>query len=138
MPPREPFNAPGAPPPVWPFSAALRAGGFVFVSGQVSEDLASGTPVQGDVAIQTRQALENVRLLLEAAGSGLDRLVKTTVFLADIRDFDAMNAVYREVVPPPFPTRSTVEAKLSDPWLRVEIEAIALAGDGTASAREEG
>jgi 2-iminobutanoate/2-iminopropanoate deaminase len=131
---KQPFNAPGAPTPPFPFSAALRANGFVFVSGQVSEDLVSGQPIPGDVRAQTRQVLENVRTLLRAAGSDIDRLVKTTVFLADVREFDAMSEVYRAMIPPPFPTRSAVEAKLSDPWVLVEIEAVALAGD----ASEEG
>jgi enamine deaminase RidA (YjgF/YER057c/UK114 family) len=78
------------------------------------------------VTSQTRQCIANIQAILEAGGSSLDRLVKTTVFLADLRLFDAMNAVYRELIPEPRPGRSTVEAKLARPDILVEIEAIAL------------
>jgi len=80
-----------------------------------------------DVASQTRQTIANLRAILEAGGSSLDRLVKTTVFLADMRTFDAMNEVYTELIPEPRPGRSTVEARLARPELLVEIEGIALA-----------
>ena len=73
---------------------------------------------------QTRQAIDNVRAILEAGGSSLQKLVKTTVFLADMRTFDAMNAAYRELIPEPRPGRSTIEARLARPELLVEIEAI--------------
>jgi enamine deaminase RidA (YjgF/YER057c/UK114 family) len=77
-----------------------------------------------DVGSQTRQAIENVRAILEAGGSSLQKLVKTTVFLDDMRTFEQMNAVYRELIPEPRPGRSTIEAKLARPELLVEIEAI--------------
>ncbi|HYW86230.1 MAG TPA: RidA family protein, partial [Chloroflexota bacterium] len=80
-----------------------------------------------DVASQTRQTIDNLRAVLEAGGSSLGKLVKTTVFLADMRTFDDMNAVYRELIPEPRPGRSTVEARLARPDLLVEIEGIALA-----------
>lgn len=116
-----------APAPGLPFSAGIRANGFIFTSGQVGSDPRSGQVVGLDVASQTRQTIANLKAVLEAGGSSLDRLVKTTVFLADLRLFDAMNEVYRELIPEPRPGRSTVEARLARPEILVEIEGIALA-----------
>ena len=110
-----------------PFSAGIKANGFIFTAGQVGVDPKTNTLAGPDVGSQTRQTIENLKAILEAGGSGLDRMVKTTVFLADMRLFEAMNAVYREMVPEPRPSRSTVEARLARPELLVEIEAIALA-----------
>ena len=125
---REAIRPSGATSPALPFSPGIRAGGFVFVSGQVALDPETGALVgSGDVRAQARQALANVRRVLEAAGSGMDKLVKVTVFLADIGEFAAMNDVYRDVVPEPYPARSTVEAELARPEFLVEIEAVALA-----------
>jgi 2-iminobutanoate/2-iminopropanoate deaminase len=107
-----------------PFSAGMRANGFVFASGQVGTDPRTGQVAGPDVASQTRQAIDNLRAVLEAGGSSLDALVKTTVFLADIRLFDTMNAAYRELIPEPRPGRSTIEARLARPELLVEIEGI--------------
>ena len=121
---REVVTRSDMPSPSLPFSAGMRANGFVFTSGQVGTDPRSGQVAGPDVASQTRQAIDNVRAVLEAGGSSLDRLVKTTVFLADMRLFEAMNAVYRELIPEPRPGRSTVEARLARPELLVEIEGI--------------
>jgi 2-iminobutanoate/2-iminopropanoate deaminase len=115
------------PSPSLPFSAGIRANGFVFTAGQVGTDPRTGQIAGPDVASQTRQTIDNLRAVLEAGGSSLDKLVKTTVFLADMRTFDDMNAVYRELIPEPRPGRSTVEARLARPDLLVEIEGIALA-----------
>jgi reactive intermediate/imine deaminase len=112
------------PAPSLPFSAAIKANGFVFTSGQVGTDPRTGKLAGPDIASQTRQVIANVRAILEAGGSSLDRLVKTTVFLADMRLFEEMNAVYRELIPEPRPGRSTVEARLARPDLLVEIEAV--------------
>ena len=110
-----------------PFSPALGAGPLVFVSGQVSVDRTSGAVVGTDVASQTTQVLDNLRDVLAGAGLDLDDLVKTTVFLTDIKDFGAMNEVYRARFAPPRPTRSTVEVSaLARPEFKVEIEGIAL------------
>jgi 2-iminobutanoate/2-iminopropanoate deaminase len=117
----------GVPAPSLPFSAGIRANGFIFTAGQVGADPRSGQVVGSDVASQTRQAIANLQAVLEAGGSSLDRLVKTTVFLADLRTFDAMNEVYRELIPEPRPGRSTIEARLARPEILVEIEGIALA-----------
>ena len=125
---REVVTRSDMPSPSLPFSAGMRANGFVFTSGQVGTDPRSGQVAGPDVASQTRQAIDNLRAVLEAGGSSLDRLVKTTVFLADIRLFEAMNAVYRELIPEPRPGRSTVEARLARPELLVEIEGIGVVG----------
>jgi 2-iminobutanoate/2-iminopropanoate deaminase len=115
------------PAPALPFSAGIKANGFVFTAGQVGTDPSTGKVVGPDVASQTRQAIANVRAILEAGGSSLEQLVKTTVFLADLRTFEEMNAVYRELIPEPRPGRSTVEARLARPEILVEIEGIAVA-----------
>lgn len=114
-----------APAPNLPFSAGIRANGFVFTAGQVGTDPRTGQLAGADVRSQTRQTIANLRAVLEAGGSSLDKLVKTTVFLADLRTFDAMNEVYRELIPEPRPGRSTVEARLARPEILVEIEGIA-------------
>lgn len=113
------------PAPNLPFSAGIRANGFVFTAGQVGTDPRTGELAGADVRSQTRQTIANLRAVLEAGGSSLDKLVKTTVFLADLRTFDAMNEVYRELIPEPRPGRSTVEARLARPEILVEIEGIA-------------
>lgn len=110
-----------------PFSVGIKANGFVFTAGQVGTDPQTGKVVGLDIVSQTRQTIANLQAVLEAGGSSLDRLVKTTVFLADLRTFDAMNEIYRELIPEPRPGRSTVEAKLARPEILVEIEGIALA-----------
>ena len=113
------------PSPPLPFSAGIRANGFVFTAGQVGADPRTGQMAGPDVGSQTRQTIANLKAVLEAGGSSLDRLVKTTVFLADLRLFDEMNAAYRELIPEPRPARSTVEARLARPEILVEIEGIA-------------
>jgi 2-iminobutanoate/2-iminopropanoate deaminase len=125
---REVVTRADIPAPSLPFSAGIRANGFVFTSGQVGTDPRTGQVAGPDVASQTRQVIANVRAVLEAGGSSLDQLVKTTVFLADMRLFEEMNAVYRELIPEPRPGRSTVEARLARPELLVEIEGIGVVG----------
>jgi 2-iminobutanoate/2-iminopropanoate deaminase len=116
------------PPSSLPFSAGIRANGFVFTAGQVGTDPRTGQIAGPDVASQTRQCIANVQAILEAGGSSLAQLVKTTVFLADMRLFEEMNAAYRELIPEPRPGRSTIEARLARPELLVEIEAVAVVG----------
>ncbi|RMF38973.1 MAG: RidA family protein [Chloroflexi bacterium] len=116
-----------APKAVGPYSQAVRAGGFVFVAGQIGLDPATGQMVEGGIAAQTRQALENLRAILEAAGSGLDRVVKTTVYMADLNDFPTMNGIYAEFFPQGPPARATVGVAALPLGALVEIEAIALA-----------
>jgi 2-iminobutanoate/2-iminopropanoate deaminase len=109
-----------------PYSQGIRAGGFVFVSGQLG--LKPGdAAIEGDVAQQTEQVLSNIGAILEAAGSSFDRIVKTTVFLADLGDFAAMNEVYARHVGDRPPARSTFEVAALPSGARVEIEAIAVA-----------
>jgi 2-iminobutanoate/2-iminopropanoate deaminase len=112
-----------------PYSQAIRAGDLVFVSGQLAFRPGEQSLVPGGIAEQTEQVLANLSAILEAAGSSLDRLVKTTVFLQDMADFAGMNEVYARHVGSSPPARSTVEvAKLPFPGALVEIEAVALVG----------
>ena len=115
-------NAPGA---IGPYSQGIRANGFVFASGQIGLDPATGEFVKGGIVEQSRQALLNVQNVLEAAGSGLDKAVKTTVFLKDINDFAAMNAVYSEFFKTDCPARSAVQVAALPKGALVEIEVIA-------------
>jgi 2-iminobutanoate/2-iminopropanoate deaminase len=115
----------GAPRAIGPYSQALRAGGFLFTAGQVGFDPASGTLVDGGIGEQTRQVLQNIRAILEAGGSGLVQVVKTTVFLVDMADFAAMNEVYAEAFGTHRPARSTVAVAALPRGARVEIEAVA-------------
>jgi 2-iminobutanoate/2-iminopropanoate deaminase len=123
---REPIATDGAPKAIGPYSQAIRAGDFLFVSGQTPLDPATGVMVDGDVAVQTRRVLDSVGAILAAGGSGFDRVVRTSVFLKDMNDFAAMNAVYAEYFPSPQPARSTIEAARLPRDARVEIDVIAL------------
>ncbi|HYY59101.1 MAG TPA: RidA family protein [Pyrinomonadaceae bacterium] len=126
---REIIRTESAPQAIGPYSQAVRAGGFVFASGQIPLDPATGEFVAGGIVEQTEQVLRNLSALLEASGTDLDRVVKTTVFLADMNDFAAMNEVYgRYFKGGAPPARSTVAASGLPRAARVEIEAIALAG----------
>lgn len=107
-----------------PFSHGFRGGSLVFTSGQVGVDPETGEVAEG-IEEQTRQTLENVEAVLEAAGCSRKDVIKATVFLTDIRDYDGMNKVYGSFFSKPYPARSCVEAKLANPKLKVEIEAIA-------------
>jgi 2-iminobutanoate/2-iminopropanoate deaminase len=117
-------NAPGA---IGPYSQAVKANGMVFCSGQIPIDPATGEFVSDDVAEQTEQVLKNLGAVLEAAGSSFDHVVKTTVFLADMGDFAAMNEVYGRYFSDNKPARATVQAAGLPKNARVEIECIALA-----------
>ena len=119
-----------APKAIGPYSQAVSAGGFVFTSGQIPLDPQTAEFVSGGIAEQTEQVLRNLSAVLAAAGTGLERVVKTTVFLADMNDFAAMNEVYGRFFAMEPPARSTVEAAALPRNARVEIEAIALAGQG--------
>lgn len=114
-----------APGPVGPYSQAVRHGGLVFASGQVAIDPVSGEVVDGGVAEQTDLVLKNLRAVLEAAGSGLDRVLKCNVYLADIGDFEAMNEVYKRYFTKDYPARLTVAVGSMFGGLAVEIDAIA-------------
>ena len=121
-------TAPGAPAAVGPYSHAVRTGGLLFCSGQVALDPETDAFVGGDVAAQTRRVVENVRAVLAAAGVGLDAVVKTTVFLQTMDDFQAMNAVYADAFGDHRPARSTVAVAGLPLGARVEIEVVAEVG----------
>lgn len=116
-----------APQAIGPYSQAIKSNGLVFASGQIPIDPQTGQFVPGGIAEQTEQVLKNLVAVLEAAGSGLKRVVKTTVFLADMQEFAAMNEVYAKFFTEDPPARATVEAARLPRDARVEIEAIALA-----------
>lgn len=120
----------GAPAAIGPYSQAMVSGGVVYTAGQIAMDPASGELVAGDVGVQTDRVLRNLRAVLEAAGSGLDRVLKTTVFLADMADFTAMNEVYARHFGDHRPARSTVQAGGLPRNVAVEIDAIAVVGQG--------
>jgi 2-iminobutanoate/2-iminopropanoate deaminase len=110
-----------------PYSQAIRANGFVFVSGQLSLEPDHAEIVGESIQEQTEKVFDNLQAILEEAGSGLDRIVKTTVFLADLGDFQGMNEVYARRVGQPPPARATVEVAKLPSGAKVEVEAIALA-----------
>jgi 2-iminobutanoate/2-iminopropanoate deaminase len=124
---REIISTDKGPKAIGPYSQAIKANGFVFISGQTAFDPAAGKPIEGDTAKQTERTLENLKAILEAAGSSLDRAVKVSVFLKDMNDFSAMNEVYARYFPANPPARSTVEVARLPRDFRVEIDLIALA-----------
>jgi len=130
LPERNVVSTDRAPVAVGAYSQAIHTGDLVFTAGQLGIDPASGEFSAPDVAGQAEQALANLSAILDAAGSGLDRLVKVTVFLADIADWPALNDVYSRLVPEPFPARSAFAVKDLPRGARVEIEAIASVGPG--------
>ncbi|MBI3668717.1 MAG: RidA family protein [Acidobacteria bacterium] len=115
------------PKAIGPYSQAIKANGFIFVSGQIPLDPRTQQLVDGDVTRQTERVLENLKGIVEAAGSSLDRAVKTTVYLKDLGDFAAMNDVYGRYFASNAPARATIEAARLPRDVRVEIELIALA-----------
>jgi 2-iminobutanoate/2-iminopropanoate deaminase len=117
-------QAPNGPEPLGPYSILTEANGFVFCSGMVSIDPATGNRVDGDVAAQTHQVMKNIGAVLGDVGLGYDDIVKTTIFLADIADFPRVNDVYSEYVGQAKPARSTIEAGALPGGFSVEIECI--------------
>jgi 2-iminobutanoate/2-iminopropanoate deaminase len=117
-----------APAAIGPYSQAIRVGGFVFTAGQVGAEPTDGALADG-VAAQADRALRNLAAVLAEAGSSFDRVVKTTIFLTDMGDFQAVNEVYASHLAPPFPARSTITVKALPKGALVEIEMIALASD---------
>ncbi len=127
---REPISTQSAPQAIGPYSQAIKANGLVFTSGQVALDPQTGALVQGDVAAQTEQSLKNIAAILKAAGSGLNKVVKSTVFLKNMNDFAMMNEVYARYFKAAGnqapPARSTVEVARLPKDALVEIDVIAL------------
>ena len=119
------ISSPNAPQAIGPYSPAIRAGQLLFVSGQVPIDPATGNMIEGGIADQTRRVLDNVGALLLAAGRSFGDVVRTTVFLADMNDFAAMNEVYGQYFAEPYPARATVQVARLPKDARVEIDVIA-------------
>ncbi|MDR1990654.1 MAG: RidA family protein [Acidobacteriaceae bacterium] len=122
---KQAVSAPDAPKAIGPYSAALRAGSLLFISGQVPLDPVSGVMVDGTIEEQTSRVLNNIGALLAAAGLTFRHVTKTTVFLADMNDFAAMNRIYQTFFDEPYPARSTVQAARLPRDARIEIDAIA-------------
>jgi 2-iminobutanoate/2-iminopropanoate deaminase len=122
---RQAVTTPSAPPAIGPYSQAIRAGSLLFVSGQIPLDPATGTLVEGDLATQTHRVFQNLEAILVAAGATFDNVVRTTVYLADMNDFPAMNAVYATYFTSPAPARATVQAARLPKDARIEIDLIA-------------
>jgi 2-iminobutanoate/2-iminopropanoate deaminase len=118
-----------APQPIGPYSAGIKTDCFVFTAGQIAIDPVTGELVSGGIAVETRQVLNNIQNILEAAGSSMDLVVKTTVFLRDMSDFSEMNAVYAEFFKQNPPARSTVQVSALPKNVAVEIEATAILKD---------
>jgi 2-iminobutanoate/2-iminopropanoate deaminase len=123
--PKQAISSPDAPKPAGAYSPAIRAGQLLFVSGQIPIDPSTGAMIAPDVAAQTRQVLENVGAVLNAAGLSFDHVVRTTVFLADMNDFAVVNEVYGKYFSEPRPARSTVQVARLPRDARIEIDAIA-------------
>lgn len=122
------ITSPDAPTAVGPYSQAVSAGPWVFTAGQIPLDPASGALISGDIEAQTTRVLENLKALLTASGLDFSHVVKTTVFLVDLNDFAAMNAVYSKYFAVPFPARSTIQVAALPKGAQVEIEAVAFQG----------
>ena len=123
---KEIVSTAAAPAAIGPYSQAIRAGGWIWVSGQIPTDPDTGEIVEGTIEVQTERALRNLSAVLEAAGSGLDRVVRATVYLADLGDFAAMNGVYASWFKESPPARVCVEVSRLPKDARVEIDAVAI------------
>ena len=123
---REPISAPDAPRAIGPYSPGIRAGNLLFLSGQIAIDPTSGNVVDGDITAQTERVMQNIAALLAAAGASFANVARTTVFLADMNEFAAMNTVYGRYVGDPPPARSTVQVSRLPKDVRVEIDVIAV------------
>jgi 2-iminobutanoate/2-iminopropanoate deaminase len=122
---KEAVSSPDAPKAIGPYSQAVRAGQFLFASGQIPLDPVTGTVVEGDIAAQTRRVMENLGAVLTSAGLSFAHVVRTTVFLADMGEFAAVNEIYGKYFSEPYPARATVQVARLPRDVRVEIDAIA-------------
>jgi 2-iminobutanoate/2-iminopropanoate deaminase len=125
---RQAVSTPSAPKAIGPYSQAIRAGSLLFVSGQVPIDPATGQIVNGDIAAQTHRVFQNIGEILKAGGASFDHVVRTTVFLADMDDFSAMNEAYATYFTAPAPARATVQVSRLPKDARVEIDVVASFG----------
>jgi 2-iminobutanoate/2-iminopropanoate deaminase len=126
--PITPVATPGAPAAIGPYSQAVRAGDFLFASGQIPLDPTTGTITEGGITAQTHQVLQNLSAVLTAAGVSFDRVVKTTVYLSDMANFSAMNEVYAGYFAVPAPARATIQAAGLPKSVLVEIDLVAYLG----------
>ena len=124
---RESVQTDNAPKAIGPYQQAIKANGFIYTAGQIPIDPKTGNFVEGDISAQTRQVLENLKAVLEAGGSALDRVVKATVFLKNMADFAAMNEVYAQYLGSAKPARSTVAVAELPRGALIEIDLVALA-----------
>jgi 2-iminobutanoate/2-iminopropanoate deaminase len=123
---RVPISSTAAAPAIGPYSPALRVGNFLFLSGQIPLDPSTGQIIDGDIRAQTTRVLENLAGLLKAAGADFSHVARTTIFMADMGDFAAVNEVYASFFSAPYPARATVEVARLPKDVRVEIDAIAV------------
>jgi len=123
---REIIQTSAAPSPIGPYSQAVRGNGFIFVSGQIPVSPDTGAVVGSDIESQARQVIQNLAAILKAAGAGLDKVVKTTVFLANLDDFSGFNRVYEEYFGETKPARATVQVARLPKEVLLEIEAVAI------------
>lgn len=122
---KEPISTPDAPKAIGPYSQAIRAGGMVYTAGQVAINPATGNLIDGGIAAQTERVIINLQAILTQAGSGLEQVLKTTVYLKSMNDFAAMNEVYGRMFPAPYPARATLEVSRLPKDALVEIDVIA-------------
>jgi len=122
---KEAVRSPDAPAPIGPYSQAVRVGSWVFISGQIPVDPATGEIVPGGITAQTRQVLQNLQAVLTALGASLDSVVKTTIYMTNLNEFAEMNTVYETYFHPPYPARATVQVADLPRHVLIEIEAIA-------------
>ena len=125
-PQRQAITTPGSAPAIGPYSPALRVGNLLFLSGQIPLDPGTGQIVEGDIRTQTTRVLDNMRALLEAGAASFAQVARTTIFLADMNDFAAVNEVYAKYFSQPYPARATVQVARLPRDVRVEIDAIAV------------
>jgi reactive intermediate/imine deaminase len=121
---RQPVTTDQAPAAIGPYSQAVRSGSLLFLSGQIPLDPATGQLVEGDIATQARRVFDNLRAVCDAAGAGLDRVVRVGIYVVDLADFAAVNAVMADYFDAPYPARSTIEVSGLPRGARVEVDAI--------------
>ena len=126
--PREPISTERAPAAIGPYSQAVRAGGSVYLSGQIPLDPATGQLVEGDIGVQTRRVFDNLKAVCEAAGASLDDVARVGIYLMDLSDFAQVNAVMAEYFQAPYPARSTIQVSGLPRGARVEVDAILAIG----------
>jgi reactive intermediate/imine deaminase len=126
--PREPISTPRAPAAIGPYSQAVRAGGTVYLSGQIPLDPATGELVQADIATEARRVFDNLQAVCEAAGGSMDDVARVGIYLTDLSDFAAVNAVMADYFQAPYPARSTIQVSALPRGARVEVDAVLVTG----------